>query len=107
MAVNDISRVIDDFHKALYNHFLGVEWMGVQALKTPMDLMVYQEILFERRPELIIETGSYKGGSALFLACMCDILDHGQVVSVDVEPAGDLPEHPRITWLTGDSVSKA
>jgi len=100
-----IAGVIDDFHHALYRHFLGVSWLGVETLKTPMDLMAYQEILTERGPDLIIETGSYKGGSALFLACMCDIFDHGRVVSVDVAPAAELPLHPRITWLTGDSVS--
>lgn len=102
----DVRAVRDAFHQLLYNHFLGVTWQGVVALKSPMDLWVYQEILFERRPELIIETGSFRGGSALFLAHMCDLMDHGQVVSVDIEPAGR-PEHPRITWITGDSVSHA
>lgn len=107
-----IGEVINDFHKALYHHFLGVEFMGVQTLQTPMDLFAFQEILYENRPDLIIETGSYKGGSALFLACMCDILDHGQVISIDLLPIWDRltsarrPEHERITWLKGDSVSK-
>jgi cephalosporin hydroxylase len=108
-----IADVIDDFHKALYHHFVGVMFMGVQTLQTPMDLCAFQEILFELRPELIIETGSYKGGSALFLACMCDILDHGRVISIDLSPMWQRtglyqrPEHDRITWLQGDSVSKA
>src|ERR1051326_2809512 len=110
--LEEIQQTIDTFHKALYNHFKGVEFMGVQTLQTPMDLFAFQEILFENRPDLIIETGSYKGGSALFLACMCDILDHGYVVSIDLLPmwerltSAERPNHDRITWLKGDSVSK-
>jgi len=99
----------DAFHLALFNHFEGVDWLGVQVLKTPMDLMVYQEIIVQRKPDLIIECGSFKGGSALFMAHICDLVDHGRIVSVDVvvpPDVKDLPWHPRITWYTGDSVSK-
>jgi cephalosporin hydroxylase len=108
----EIQVVIDEFHKALYHHFMGVNWMGVQTLQTPMDMLAFQEILFEHRPDLVIETGSYQGGSALFLACMMDILDHGRVISIDLLPiwerltSAQRPEHDRITWLKGDSVSK-
>jgi cephalosporin hydroxylase len=107
-----INFVIDEFHKALYHHFMGVQWMGVQTLQTPMDMLAFQEILYEHRPDLVIETGSYHGGSALFLACMMDILDHGRVISIDLLPmwerltSAQRPEHERITWLKGDSVSK-
>lgn len=102
----ELRRVRDAFHEQLFNHFLGVNWLGVKTLKCPTDLCVYQEILFEKRPELIIETGSYLGGSALFMASVCDLLGQGRVVSIDVEPAGELPMHPRISWIKGDSVSR-
>ena len=79
-------------------------WLGAQALKNPLDLWVYQEIMAETRPALVVETGTYRGGSALFLASMCDLLDVGEVVSIDVEPVrDDYPEHPRITYLGGRS----
>jgi cephalosporin hydroxylase len=79
-------------------------WLGAQALKNPLDLWVYQEIMAETRPELVVETGTYRGGSALFLASMCDLLDVGEVVSIDVEAVrDDYPEHPRITYLGGRS----
>ena len=51
------------------------------------------------RPDWIIETGTGNGGRALFLASICDLLGHGQVLSIDDDPADDLPEHPRITYL--------
>jgi cephalosporin hydroxylase len=79
-------------------------WLGSQALKNPLDLWVYQEIVFETRPELIVETGTYRGGSALYLASICDLLGSGDVLSIDIEPMReDYPEHPRITYLTGRS----
>lgn len=43
------------------------------------------------------------GGSALFLAHMCDIIDTGAVISIDIENHPK-PEHPRITFLTGSSI---
>ena len=39
-------------------------WLGTLTLKNPLDLWVYQEIMFETRPDLVIETGTYRGGSA-------------------------------------------
>ncbi|MCA3218191.1 MAG: hypothetical protein ING59_06470 [Burkholderiales bacterium] len=39
--------------------------MGVPALKCPLDLWVYQELLFRLRPGLIVETGTRHGGTAL------------------------------------------
>ena len=65
---------------------------------------MYQEIVYETRPELIVETGTYRGGSALYLASLCDLVDTGEVVSIDVEPKReDYPAHPRITFLAGRS----
>ena len=83
-------------------------WLGVQALKNPLDHWVYQEIMFETKPELVVETGTFHGGSAFFLATMCDVLGAGEVVSVDIEPLrDDYPEHPRITYLGGRSSTDA
>ena len=41
------------------------------------------------------------GGRALFAASLCDGLDHGRVVVVTAEPGEDLPEHPRLSVVTG------
>ncbi len=60
--------------------------------------------MVETRPELIVETGTYRGGSAFFLASICDLLGAGEVVSIDIEPLrDDYPAHPRVTYLGGRS----
>lgn len=97
-----VARAHDVFYQS--DVWTKATWLGAQALKNPLDLWIYQEIMFETQPELIVETGTYRGGSALFLASMCDMLDRGEVVSIDVEPLReDYPQHPRITYLGGRS----
>ena len=97
-----ISRAHDVFYES--DAWTKATWLGAQALKNPLDLWVYQEILHETRPELIVETGTYRGGSALFLASICDLLGVGEIVSIDIEPLReDYPEHPRITYVGGRS----
>jgi cephalosporin hydroxylase len=79
-------------------------WLGTQTLKNPLDLWVYQEIITETRPDVIIETGTYRGGSAYHLASICELLGHGRVVSIDRRPvSGEYPQHSRITYLGGKS----
>jgi cephalosporin hydroxylase len=93
-------------HDILYlsDAWTDTTWLGAQALKNPLDLWIYQEIMVETRPELIVETGTYRGGSAFYLASICDLLGAGEVLSVDVEPLrDDYPAHPRITYLGGRS----
>jgi cephalosporin hydroxylase len=105
-------HVVDDFHRLIYDSQLwggtwgAVSWLGTPTQKLPLDLWVYQEILHEIRPNLIIESGTYRGGSALFLANICDLLEHGRVISIDIEDPGGRPEHPRITYLLGSSISQ-
>ncbi|MCZ7589020.1 MAG: cephalosporin hydroxylase family protein [Gaiella sp.] len=97
-----VSRAHDVFY--LSDAWTDATWLGAQALKNPLDLWIYQEIMFETRPELVVETGTYRGGSAFFLASMCDLLGAGEVVSIDIEPVrGDYPSHPRVTYLGGRS----
>jgi cephalosporin hydroxylase len=100
----------DAFHRAFYasrfTHNL-TNWCGVPILKNPMDVWVYQELIWDLRPTLILETGTAYGGSALFFAGMLDRRGDGRVVSIDVEPHHTLPPHPRITYLRGSSTSAA
>ena len=104
--LKEIHDKVDEFHKIWYPLQGTVAWMGHELLKNPLDLWIYQEILWECRPDLIIESGTFKGGSALFLANMCDIMQHGQVLSIDINRIPTFPFHQRISYLTGSSVSE-
>ena len=75
-------------------------WMGRRVNKAPTDLFAYQELIHKVAPDWIIETGSGSGGRALFLASMCDLMGHGQVISVDPKPPEGV-SHPRITFVSG------
>ena len=78
-------------------------WMGIRTLKCPFDLWVYQEILYSLKPDIIIETGTYDGGSALYMAHICDLLDHGRVLTVDEREDEKRPFHPRVEYIQGNS----
>jgi cephalosporin hydroxylase len=97
------------FHRLYYESHVwkDTHWLGVPTQKLPLDLWIYQEILHETRPDLVIETGTARGGSALFLASILDLLGAGEIVTIDVLPAEGRPSHERITYLTGSSTSEA
>jgi cephalosporin hydroxylase len=74
-------------------------WLGQPVTAPPTDLFVYQELIESVRPDWIIETGTSGGGRARFLASICDLLDHGRVISVSDDKQAR-PEHPRVTYVT-------
>jgi cephalosporin hydroxylase len=74
-------------------------------LKCPLDLWIYQEIIQDTLPDLIIESGTFLGGTTLFLASICELIGHGKIVSIDVDERENRAEHNRITYLTGSSIS--
>ena len=103
-------KVITAFHRLYYDGprqaarpWERTRWMGVPCQKCPLDLWVYQEIIFEVRPDLIIETGTLFGGSALYMAHMLDLVGKGRIVSIDVETRARRPVHPRIRYVRGSS----
>jgi cephalosporin hydroxylase len=100
---------INRFHQIYYDSGVWTDtyWLGVPVKKCPLDLWIYQEILFKVKPDLIIEAGTDAGGSAYFLACVCEALAAGRIISIDIAAAPGRPAHPRLTYLTGSSVSKA
>ena len=90
------------YHDYTWN---STKWMGIPAMKYPSDAWSYQEILYETRPDLIIETGTNEGGSALFFASLFDFLGAGQIVTIDLEHLPTCPVHPRIHYLIGSSTA--
>jgi cephalosporin hydroxylase len=105
-------EVADRFHDLYYNKRVGpgnhriweqTKWMGYPVLKTPADLWIYQEILFETKPDLVIETGTFASGTTLYIAQMMDLIGKGRIVSIDIQELSVRARHPRITYLTGSS----
>lgn len=80
-------------------------WMGVTAWKNPLDAWVYQEIIYETKPDIIIEIGSAYGGSTLYFANLLDLIGKGMVISVDFDRSNYNVKHDRIITITGDSSS--
>jgi len=103
-------RIINAFSDLYYNALKGEDqifkrttWMNVPCFKCPLDLWIYQEIIAEIQPDLIIETGTHMGGSALFMAHMLDIVGKGEIITIDVVKTAPRPDHPRIRYVTGSS----
>jgi cephalosporin hydroxylase len=95
---------LDEFHKFCYENpgSYSVTWMGCPIQKNAFDMILLQEIIYRTKPDVIIETGTANGGSALFMAQLLDILGEGVVVSIDIE-SGIRPVHPRIMYIQGSS----
>jgi len=101
-------EIVDDFHTLWYNQseetWKSLRWLGFNIQKTPCDLLIYQEIIFQLRPDIIIECGTAFGGSALFMASICDLVGNGRIITIDVDTKPVRPSHPRIQYVAGSSV---
>ncbi len=82
-----------------------MHWMGDPILECPIDMWEMQEVFYKKKPDVLIEAGTYKGGSALYFANLFDLIGKGRVITIDVYPQPNLPKHPRITYLLGSSTS--
>jgi cephalosporin hydroxylase len=104
-------ETVDSFHELFYGAtdrtWQDTHWMGFRAFKCPMDMWSYQEILWDTRPDLIVECGTAWGGSAQFFASMFDLFGTGgEILTIDIASDDQMPgrpTHPRITYLTGSS----
>jgi len=89
------NKIIDDFHRLYYRRAYfdkkiddptvssTIKWQGIPIGKLPLDLWIYQELIWQTKPDVIIETGTWMGGSALYLADLCKLMGKGIVVTID------------------------
>jgi cephalosporin hydroxylase len=84
------------------NNFGTLKWLGNPIWQNTFDLWIIQETLAEVKPALLIETGTNRGGSALFYAHLFDLMDNGRIITVDVEKLHSL-NHPRIQFIQSSS----
>jgi cephalosporin hydroxylase len=112
-ARDTVVDVVDGFNRLYYDAGLtggtwtDTHWFGVPTLKCPTDLWIYQELVHELAPDLIVETGTAVGGSGLFLATLCEAKGRGEVVSIDIEARPGRPSHDRLTYITASSTDPA
>jgi len=101
--------IIDGFHKFYYDSYAWEDatyWLGILTQKCPLDLWIYQEIIYKLKPDVVIETGTAQGGAALYIASICDLLNNGKILTIDIKEEAGRPHHPRIQYLTGSSTSE-
>ena len=102
-------RVIDRFHRWYHakgeTTYNNTRWMGALVQKSPFDLWVFQEILHEVKPDVLIEAGTFKGGSAFYFASLFDLMGNGRILTVDIEDFPGKPAHPRVEFLLGSSTA--
>lgn len=60
-------------------------WLGRPIIQLPEDMFRIQEVIYNTRPDVIIETGVAHGGSLIFYATLCKALNHGRVIGIDIE----------------------
>ena len=102
-------RRVAAFHRQYFEAhgrtWKNTQWLGVRAYKNPLDLWIYQELVVAVKPQLIVETGTARGGSALFLATVCDAAGSGHVLTIDTVARPDRPQHDRISYVEGSSTA--
>lgn len=110
-----MQSAVDAYHKFYERHKLwqNTKWLGVPCWKLPFDAFIIQDIIYEVRPDYIIETGTAYGGSALFYASLCELMEHGSVLTIDIEFKHDhilsdvkQSVKDRITYIGGSSINE-
>jgi cephalosporin hydroxylase len=101
-----VSRLFLNDLIAKTGNFSQTTWLGVPIWQNVLDLWTIQESIVEIKPALLIETGTNRGGSALFYAHILDLLGTGTIMTIDVERLHQL-DHPRIEFLHGSSTDPA
>jgi cephalosporin hydroxylase len=87
-------------------------WFGVPIIQLPDDMVRYQEVVFDLKPDVIVEMGVAHGGSLVYSASLCRLLGKGRVIGVDIEirphNRARLDAHPlkpSITLIEGSSTA--
>lgn len=93
-------------------HTYTFAWLGRPIIQLPHDMIRLQEVIFQLRPTVIIETGVAHGGSLVYYAGLCKILGNGRVIGVDIEIRPHnrqaIEQHFLSDWITlieGNSVA--
>jgi len=101
-------------HADQYKYTYNFTWMGRPIIKFPSDMVIQQELMWQIKPDLIIETGIAHGGSIIFSAAMQQMMSipDARVIAVDIDirehNRAEIESHPmakHITMVQGSSVA--
>lgn len=95
-----------------FNYSYNFTWLGRPIIQYPQDIIAMQEIIWNVKPDLIIETGIAHGGSLIFSASMLELIGKGEVLGIDIDIREhnrvEIEKHPmfkRINMIEGSSTS--
>ncbi|MFT3679336.1 MAG: cephalosporin hydroxylase family protein [Ferruginibacter sp.] len=98
-------------NKAQYSY--NFSWMGRPIIQYPQDMIAMQEIIWEIKPDLIIETGIAHGGSLIYYASLLELIGKGEVLGIDIDirqhNREEIEKHPmykRIKMIEGSAISE-
>jgi cephalosporin hydroxylase len=98
-------------NKAQYSY--NFSWMGRPIIQYPQDMIAMQEIIWEVKPDLIIETGIAHGGSLIYYASLLELIGNGEVLGIDIDirkhNKAEIEKHAmfkRIKMIQGSSVDE-
>jgi len=101
-------------HADKYKYTYNFTWLGRPIIKFPNDIVILQELIYQLKPDVIVETGIAHGGSIIFSASMLELLGKGEVVAVDIDirehNKKEIENHPmfkRITMYEGSSLDES
>jgi cephalosporin hydroxylase len=105
-------EVIDRFHKFFYDSevWKSTKWLGIPTAQNPNDAWIHQELIVRVKPDFIVETGTWNGGSAaLWATILQQVNPQGRVITIDVKnfvsAAKDLPiVKEKVEFLIGSSI---
>ncbi|MCV7298524.1 cephalosporin hydroxylase family protein [Mycobacterium barrassiae] len=87
-------------------------WMGRPIIQLPEDMIRLQEVIWNLKPDVLIETGVAHGGSLIFYASLFEAMGKGRVIGIDIEirlhNREAIEAHPmkkRIELLEGSSTA--
>jgi len=88
-------------------------WMGRPIIQYPQDMIAMQEIIWDVKPDLIIETGIAHGGSIIYYASILELIGKGEVLGIDIDirehNRAEIEKHPmskRISMIQGSAISE-
>jgi len=98
-----------------YNLTSQASWMGEPILQLPQDLFAIQELIYETKPDYVIEIGTAWAGSLLYYSTLLEQFGGKGVIGVDTFIPTDLKERIRqkgkvselISFVEGSSLEKS